>query len=75
LAGMMNKFRYLKVSLALVLLLVGVKMLTVHWLKDLFGKNFNFYVLGVVLGVLAAGVVLSIIMGQPAGSKATNQGD
>ena len=29
LAGMMNKFRYLKVSLALVLLLVGVKMLTV----------------------------------------------
>ena len=63
LAGMMNKFRYLKVSLALVLLLVGVKMLTVHWLKDVFGKNFNFYVLGVVLGVLAAGVVVSMIVG------------
>ena len=39
LAGMMNKFRYLKVSLALVLLLVGLKMLTVHWLKDFFGRE------------------------------------
>ena len=75
LAGMMNKFHYLKVSLALVLLLVGLKMLTVHWLKDFFGKNFNFYVLGVVLGVLAAGVVLSVVIGQPAKSKAANQGD
>lgn len=75
LAGMMNKFRYLKVSLALVLLLVGVKMLTVHWLKDFFGKNFNFYVLGVVLGVLAAGVVVSVIVGQREQDKAANQGD
>ena len=38
-------------------ILVGLKMLTVHWLKDCFGKNFNFYVLGVVLGVLAAGLL------------------
>ncbi len=63
LAGMMNKFRYLKVSLALVLLLVGLKMLTVHWLKELFGKNFNLYLLGVVLAVLAAGVIASLIVG------------
>jgi len=64
LAGMMNKFRYLKVSLALVLLLVGVKMLTVDWLKELFGKQFNFYLLGAVLAVLAAGVVASMIVGE-----------
>ena len=74
LAGMMNKFRYLKVSLALVLLLVGVKMLTVHWLKDLFGKNFNFYLLGAVLAVLAAGVIISVIVGQREESRATDEG-
>jgi tellurite resistance protein TerC len=63
LAGMMNKFRYLKISLALVLLLVGVKMLTVHWLKELLGAHFNFYLLGAVLAVLAAGVIASMLVG------------
>jgi tellurite resistance protein TerC len=63
LAGMMNKFRYLKISLALVLLLVGVKMLTVHWLKELLGAHFNFYLLGAVLAVLAAGVIASVLVG------------
>ena len=70
LAGMMNKFRYLKVSLALVLLLVGLTMLSVEWLKDLLGKNFNFYLLAVVLLVLAAGVVASVISGSRNGSHA-----
>jgi TerC family integral membrane protein len=64
LAGMMSKFRYLKVSLALVLLLVGIKMLAASWLKEALGKSFNFYLLGVVLLVLAAGVVASMIVGQ-----------
>ena len=63
LAGMMDKFRYLKVALAIVLLLIGVKMLTADWLKELLGERFNFYVLGVVLFVLTAGVVISIIVG------------
>ncbi len=75
LAGMIDKFRFLKVSLALVLFLIGVKMLTVHWLKPFFGEYFNFYVLGVVLGVLAAGVILSVIMGQPAESKDAKPND
>ena len=61
LAGMMNKFRYLKVSLALVLLVVGVKMLIADWLKVVLGKHFNFYLLGVVLLILTAGVVGSIM--------------
>jgi tellurite resistance protein TerC len=59
LAGAIESFRYLKVSLALVLALVGVKMLTHAWLKSLLGPNFNLYLLLVVLGVLAAGVVAS----------------
>ena len=55
LAGMMNKFRYLKVALALVLLLVGVKMLAASWLKEVLGKNFNFYLLGIGLVVARRG--------------------
>jgi tellurite resistance protein TerC len=60
LAGMMDKFRYLKVSLAVVLALVGGKMLAAPWLKAALGENFNFYLLGAVLMTLAAGVVASV---------------
>ena len=56
LAGMIEKFRYLKVSLALVLVLVGVKMLIHGWLKEVLGEYFNLYLLGMVLLILAAGV-------------------
>jgi tellurite resistance protein TerC len=59
LAGAIGAFRYLKVSLALVLALVGVKMLGHAWLKSLLGQNFNLYLLLVVLGILAAGVLAS----------------
>jgi len=61
LAGMVKKFRYLKVALALVLMVVGVKMLLAEWLKLALGKHFNVYLLTVVLGILAAGVVGSLI--------------
>jgi tellurite resistance protein TerC len=61
LAGMVAKFRYLKVSLALVLLVVGTKMLLANWLKQVLGEHFNLYLLAVVLGILCAGVVFSLI--------------
>lgn len=61
LAGMVDKFRYLKASLAIVLLIVGVKMLLAEWLKLALGKHFNLYLLAVILAVLTAGVVASII--------------
>lgn len=61
LAGMMDKFRYLKVSLALVLVLVGAKMMTHAWLKQLLGEHFNFYLLGAVMLILAAGMVASLL--------------
>lgn len=61
LAGLVDRFRYLKVSLALVLLVVGVKMLLAEWLKLALGKHFNLYLLTVVLGILAAGVFGSLI--------------
>ena len=59
LAGAIEAFRYLKVSLALVLAVVGVKMLTHAWLKSVLGPNFNLYLLAVVLAILAAGVLAS----------------
>jgi tellurite resistance protein TerC len=64
LAGMIGMFRYLKPALALVLAVVGVKMLIAPWLKEVLGKNFNLYLLIVVLGILAAGVLASVWAGR-----------
>ncbi len=61
LAGMVDKFRYLKVSLALVLLVVGVKMLIAEWLKVSLGKYFNLYLLMLIIGILVTGVVVSLL--------------
>jgi tellurite resistance protein TerC len=61
LAGMIDRFKYLKVSLSIVLVLIGVKMLAHDWLKEMLGASFNFYVLGVVASILAAGVAGSLL--------------
>lgn len=61
LAGMLDKFCYLKFSLALILLVVGLKMFFADRLKVLLGSHFNFYLLGVVLFILATGIVASLI--------------
>ncbi len=62
LAAMMDKFRYLKVALAVVLALVGAKMLAAKWLKDVVGPHFNLWLLAVVCLILVAGVVVSIVV-------------
>jgi tellurite resistance protein TerC len=62
LAGMINKFKYLKPALALILLLVGIKMLTAEWLKNMFGEYFNLYLLAAVLLILAGGILTSLLM-------------
>ena len=59
LAGLIEKFRYLKVSLALVLAIVGVKMLTAEWIKEWLGASANFWLLGVIFTVLVGGGVAS----------------
>lgn len=61
LAGMISKFRHLKIALAAVLIVVGLKMLFAEWLKAAVGTQFNLYLLGLVLAILAAGVVSSLI--------------
>ncbi|WP_425613464.1 TerC family protein [Anatilimnocola sp. NA78] len=64
LAGLIDKFRYLKVSLALILLVVGLKMFLAEWLKESLGKHFNFYLLGLILSILVFGVIASLAVGQ-----------
>ena len=75
LAGMVEKFRYLKVALAVVLLVVGVKMLLAEWLKRALGRHFNLYLLMVILGVLAAGVIASVIAERRENSRLTDEAE
>ena len=58
-AGLIERFRYLNVSIAVVLVIVGVKMLATSWFQALFGPSSNFYLLGIIVVVLVAGVVAS----------------
>jgi tellurite resistance protein TerC len=67
LAGMMDRFRYLKVALSFVLVIVGVKMMTHGPLKRLLGESFNFYVLGAIGGIIATGVLASLLIKTPDG--------
>jgi tellurite resistance protein TerC len=59
LAGLIQKFRYLKVSLALVLALVGVKMLAGSWIKAVLGDRANYVLLAVIFAILLGGGVAS----------------
>jgi len=65
LAGLVDKFRYLKVSLAAVLAIVGLKMLFAEPLSAAVGPAFNLYLLLVVLVVLVCGVLASIVNKEP----------
>ena len=59
LAGLIGRFKYLKVSLSVVLTLVGAKMLAAKWLGSVLGENVNFWMLGLVAGILLVGAVVS----------------
>jgi tellurite resistance protein TerC len=59
LADLIDKFRFLKVSLAMILAIVGLKMLLAEQLKEAFGPGFNIYLLVVVLVILVFGVLAS----------------
>jgi tellurite resistance protein TerC len=61
LAGMIARFHYLSVSLAVILAGVGVKMLAGQRLAALIGPSFDLWVLGWICLVLTIGVVASLI--------------
>lgn len=61
LAGMMDTFRYLKPALAAVLVVIGVKMLAHKPLAAWIGESFPIVMLVVVLGILAVGIIASLV--------------
>ena len=71
LAGLIERFKYLKVSLSVILALVGVKMLTSKWLVQWFGESLNFWMLGLVAGILLLGAVASERHTKPPRASAT----
>lgn len=62
LAGLIQKFRYLKVSLSLVLVVVGVKMLTAKYIKAWLGEDSNLWLLALIGFILVSGAVASAIV-------------
>jgi tellurite resistance protein TerC len=61
LAGLVTQFRHLTTALALVLMVVGGKMLAAEWLKHALGPHFNLYLLAVILTIICGGVVASVL--------------
>ena len=61
LAGLIEKFKYLKVSLAVILGFVGIKMLVAKWTVELLGEAVNFWMLGIVAGILVSGALASVV--------------
>ena len=59
LAGLIARFRHLKVSLAIVLTLVGVKMLLGERVRHWLGENANLYLLALIFLILLGGGVWS----------------
>jgi predicted tellurium resistance membrane protein TerC len=61
LAGALHALHYLKHALSAVLLVVGTKMLAHEPIEAFLGEYFNLYLLGLVLTILAIGVVASLL--------------
>ena len=61
LAGLIERFRYLRASLAVILGIVGAKMISAKWTGSMLGENANFWMLGVVVLVLTVGAVASML--------------
>ena len=59
LAGLLDRFRYLNASIAVVLVIVGTKMLASSWIKATFGSRANFYLLALIIGILSVGIAAS----------------
>lgn len=60
LAGVVNKFKYLKYGLGLVLIFVGLKM---AWLNEAFGGKFPIsWSLGIIIGILSLSIIISLIV-------------
>jgi tellurite resistance protein TerC len=62
LASAMGYFRYLKYGLALVLALIGIKMLAEHWLKRWIGDQLTNVSLAAVIAIILASMAASMLV-------------
>lgn len=70
LAHMMDQFRYLKVSLALVLCFIGAKMLAEHWIEMLVPRaTLTFISLGFIAAAIGLGIFFSMRVGPKPAQK------
>jgi tellurite resistance protein TerC len=67
LSAIIDRFRYLKISLSFVLVVIGGKMLAHHWLEPLLGDQFSLVMLAAVAVILGGGVLASTL--NPSQSK------
>ncbi len=65
LAGMLNRFHLLEVSLAAVLAMVGAKMLVGEWVEQWIGHSIDQWVLALVGVILLGGIVASLVVPPP----------
>ena len=72
LAGIIDRFYYLKLSLIILLALIGVKMLRKDVLHAVPGLTY--YSLGAVAVVLSAGVVASLVRARRPGAEGPSTG-
>ena len=61
LASAMGYFRYLKYGLALVLLVIGLKMLAEHWLEKWLGNQLTNVSLASVIGIILVSMAASMV--------------
>ena len=60
LAGVMDRFAYIKYGLASVLVFVGLKMV---WLNEAFGGKFPItWSLGIIAGLIGSSIIASLII-------------
>ena len=56
-------FKYLKPAMALVLVVIGLKMLAAHWLQKWLGDELRNWSLGLVFGLLILAILASVFAG------------
>lgn len=68
LRGAVSRFDYLQQGIAIVLIFIGIKMLTEHWINQWVDKNIQVFIsLGVILVCISGSVFYSIFMSKKGG--------
>jgi tellurite resistance protein TerC len=75
LEGLMPLFRHLKTGLALILTMIGLKMLLLPWLQSSYGFHVSeIWLLGMIALILAASVLASLLFPEMPGPKTRGRG-